>query len=54
MCSQRTRSADIGFSGGVGFKREPQLFLKPGDIVEVAVEGIGRLRNGVVDETGAA
>ncbi|NVO12476.1 MAG: fumarylacetoacetate hydrolase family protein [Rhodoplanes sp.] len=41
-----------GTPGGVGFKREPQLFMKPGDIVEVAVEGIGHLRNGVVDETG--
>ncbi|MFT7045347.1 MAG: 2-keto-4-pentenoate hydratase/2-oxohepta-3-ene-1,7-dioic acid hydratase in catechol pathway, partial [Celeribacter sp.] len=25
-------------------------WLKPGDVVEVAAEGIGTLRNGVVDE----
>ena len=39
-----------GTPGGVGFKREPQLFLKPGDVVEVEIGGIGLLRNGVADE----
>ena len=34
-----------GTPGGVGFKREPQLYMKPGDRVEVSVEGIGRLVN---------
>jgi 2-keto-4-pentenoate hydratase/2-oxohepta-3-ene-1,7-dioic acid hydratase in catechol pathway len=40
-----------GTPGGVGFKREPQLFLQPGDQVHVEISGIGVLSNGVVDET---
>lgn len=39
-----------GTPGGVGFKREPQLFLKPGDTVEVEIPGVGLLSNGVADE----
>ncbi|MBM3555956.1 MAG: fumarylacetoacetate hydrolase family protein [Alphaproteobacteria bacterium] len=38
-----------GTPGGVGFKREPQLFMKPGDSVEVEITGIGTLKNGVVE-----
>jgi acylpyruvate hydrolase len=36
-----------GTPGGVGFVRNPQIFLKPGDIVEIEIEGIGQLRNRV-------
>ena len=36
-----------GTPGGVGVFRDPQVFLKPGDVVEVEVEGIGTLRNPV-------
>jgi 2-keto-4-pentenoate hydratase/2-oxohepta-3-ene-1,7-dioic acid hydratase in catechol pathway len=32
---------------GVGYFREPRLALRPGDVVEVEVEGIGTLRNEV-------
>ena len=39
-----------GTPEGVGFARIPPLFLKPGDVVEVEVEGIGILRNTVVAE----
>lgn len=39
-----------GTPGGVGFKREPQLFLKPGDRVEVEISQLGTLVNGVADE----
>lgn len=39
-----------GTPGGVGFKRNPQLFLKPGDTVEVEISSVGLLRNPVVDE----
>jgi 2-keto-4-pentenoate hydratase/2-oxohepta-3-ene-1,7-dioic acid hydratase in catechol pathway len=39
-----------GTPGGVGLKRNPPLFLKPGDTVEVEVSGIGVLRNPVVAE----
>ena len=36
-----------GPPGGVGVFRDPQVFLKPGDVVEVEIEGIGTLRNPV-------
>jgi 2-keto-4-pentenoate hydratase/2-oxohepta-3-ene-1,7-dioic acid hydratase in catechol pathway len=39
-----------GTPGGVGFKRDPQVFMKAGDQVEVMVEGIGRLVNPVTAE----
>ena len=34
-----------GSPAGVGFGRDPKLFMKPGDRIEVEVEGIGRLSN---------
>jgi 2-keto-4-pentenoate hydratase/2-oxohepta-3-ene-1,7-dioic acid hydratase in catechol pathway len=36
-----------GTPGGVGVFRDPQVFLKPGDMVEVTIEGIGTLSNPV-------
>ncbi len=36
-----------GTPGGVGFARTPPVFLRPGDVVEVEIEGIGTLRNPV-------
>ncbi|MGH2908728.1 MAG: fumarylacetoacetate hydrolase family protein [Solirubrobacteraceae bacterium] len=39
-----------GTPGGVGFARTPPLWLTPGDLLEVAVEGIGRIANRVVAE----
>jgi 2-keto-4-pentenoate hydratase/2-oxohepta-3-ene-1,7-dioic acid hydratase in catechol pathway len=42
---------DLVFTGtppGVGFVRKPPVFLKPGDVVEVEVDGLGMLRNHVV------
>jgi 2,4-didehydro-3-deoxy-L-rhamnonate hydrolase len=38
-----------GTPAGVGFFRQPQLFMKPGDVVVIEVEGIGRLENHVID-----
>ncbi len=38
-----------GTPGGVGFVRNPQVFMKPGDTVEIEIEDIGMLRNRVVD-----
>jgi 2-keto-4-pentenoate hydratase/2-oxohepta-3-ene-1,7-dioic acid hydratase in catechol pathway len=40
-----------GTPGGVGNKRNPQIFLKPGDVCEIVVDAIGTLRNGVKDES---
>lgn len=39
-----------GTPPGVGFARKPPVFLKPGDEVEVEIEGIGTIRNRVVAE----
>jgi len=36
-----------GSPSGVGYGRDPKLFMKSGDVVEVEVEGIGLLRNPV-------
>ncbi len=36
-----------GTPEGVGFARKPPVFLKPGDVVEIEVGGIGVLRNDV-------
>jgi 2-keto-4-pentenoate hydratase/2-oxohepta-3-ene-1,7-dioic acid hydratase in catechol pathway len=37
-----------GTPPGVGFARKPPVFLKPGDVVEVEVEGLGVLVNPVI------
>ena len=39
-----------GTTGGVGAYRTPPVWMKPGDVVEVEVTGIGVLRNPVVAE----
>jgi 2-keto-4-pentenoate hydratase/2-oxohepta-3-ene-1,7-dioic acid hydratase in catechol pathway len=39
-----------GTPGGVGDKREPPLYMKAGDQVEVEITGVGLLRNSIVDE----
>lgn len=39
-----------GTPGGVGFARTPPVWLTPGDIVEVEIQGIGTIRNTVVAE----
>ena len=38
-----------GTPSGVGFVRNPPVFMKAGDVVEIDIEGIGQLRNPVVD-----
>jgi len=39
-----------GTPEGVGFARKPPLWMKPGDVVEVEIGGIGVLRNPIVAE----
>jgi 2-keto-4-pentenoate hydratase/2-oxohepta-3-ene-1,7-dioic acid hydratase in catechol pathway len=39
-----------GTPTGAGARFDPPRYLKPGDVVEVEAEGIGLLRNGVIDE----
>jgi 2-keto-4-pentenoate hydratase/2-oxohepta-3-ene-1,7-dioic acid hydratase in catechol pathway len=36
-----------GTPAGVGFGRKPPVFLKDGDVVEVEIAGVGRVRNPV-------
>jgi 2-keto-4-pentenoate hydratase/2-oxohepta-3-ene-1,7-dioic acid hydratase in catechol pathway len=40
-----------GTPGGVGFKRDPQVFMKPGDVVEVEISKIGILKNPIEAES---
>ncbi len=54
-CSKFTRlePGDVivtGTPGGVGSRREPPLWMKPGDVVEVEIDGVGLLRNPVTQE----
>ena len=49
-CSSFTtlRPGDVvvsGTPGGVGVKRNPPIFMRPGDAVEVEIEDIGTLSN---------
>ena len=39
-----------GTPGGVGDRRDPPLYMKHGDIVEVEISEVGRLVNPVLDE----
>ena len=39
-----------GTPAGVGLARKPPLWMKPGDICEVAVERLGRLVNPIAQE----
>jgi 2-keto-4-pentenoate hydratase/2-oxohepta-3-ene-1,7-dioic acid hydratase in catechol pathway len=40
-----------GTPTGAGARFDPPRYLKPGDAIEIEAEGIGLLRNGVLDET---
>jgi acylpyruvate hydrolase len=40
-----------GTPSGVGFKRDPPEFLKPGDEVEVYIESIGYLKNKIISSS---
>ncbi|KZM55493.1 fumarylacetoacetate hydrolase family protein [Aeribacillus pallidus] len=41
-----------GTPGGVGVARDPQVFLKDGDVVRIEIDGIGALENKVKKVTG--
>jgi acylpyruvate hydrolase len=41
-----------GTPGGVGFARQPPVWLLPGDIIEITIENLGTIRNRVVAEAG--
>jgi 2-keto-4-pentenoate hydratase/2-oxohepta-3-ene-1,7-dioic acid hydratase in catechol pathway len=51
----RLRPGDViatGTPGGVGFARQPPVWLQPGDVIEVTVESLGAISNRVVAEEG--
>ena len=55
VCSEAfaLQPGDVIISGtpaGVGFAQKPPIFMKAGDVVEVEVQGMGILRNQVVNE----
>ncbi len=39
-----------GTPSGVGMARTPELWLKPGDQVDITISGIGTLSNPVIEE----
>jgi 2-keto-4-pentenoate hydratase/2-oxohepta-3-ene-1,7-dioic acid hydratase in catechol pathway len=39
-----------GTPSGVGAARKPPLWMKPGDTIEVSIDGIGTLRNPIIQE----
>jgi len=39
-----------GTPGGVGARRDPPVWMKPGDVVEIEVDKVGVLRNTVADD----
>jgi 2-keto-4-pentenoate hydratase/2-oxohepta-3-ene-1,7-dioic acid hydratase in catechol pathway len=39
-----------GTPSGVGAARKPPLYMKPGDVCEIEIEGLGILRNPIVHE----
>ena len=49
----RLEVGDVIVSGtpaGIGFFREPKLYMQPGDVCEVEIESVGLLRNPIKDE----
>ncbi|MGV3650200.1 MAG: fumarylacetoacetate hydrolase family protein [Devosia sp.] len=43
-----------GTPTGAGARLDPPVWLKPGDVVEIEADGIGMLRNGVIDEASSS
>jgi 2-keto-4-pentenoate hydratase/2-oxohepta-3-ene-1,7-dioic acid hydratase in catechol pathway len=39
-----------GTPAGVGYARTPPIFMKPGDVCEIEIEGIGTLQNSIKDQ----
>jgi 2-keto-4-pentenoate hydratase/2-oxohepta-3-ene-1,7-dioic acid hydratase in catechol pathway len=39
-----------GTPAGVGYARTPPVWMQPGDVCEIEIEGIGTLSNPIVDE----
>lgn len=44
----------MGTPAGVGHARKPPVWMQGGDVCEIEIEGLGVLRNPIVDEAGTA
>ncbi len=44
----------MGTPAGVGYARKPPVWMKHGDTIEIEIEGIGVLRNPILDEDAGA
>ena len=53
-CLERGDVILTGTPGGVGYRRDPQVFLHPGDTATVTVDGVGELTNTFVAEERSA
>lgn len=42
-----------GTPSGIGHARDPKVYMKPGDVCEVEIEGIGILRSPIVSQSGS-
>lgn len=40
----------MGTCGGIGLMRKPPLFMKPGDVCDIEIDGLGVLSNPIIDE----
>lgn len=40
----------MGTPAGVGYARKPPVWMKPGDTIDVVIEGVGQLSNPIADE----
>jgi 2-keto-4-pentenoate hydratase/2-oxohepta-3-ene-1,7-dioic acid hydratase in catechol pathway len=40
----------MGTPAGVGYARKPPVWMKPGDTIEIDIEGVGVLSNSIADE----
>ena len=40
----------MGTPSGVGYARTPPVFMRAGDVCEIEIEGVGKLRNPIADE----
>jgi 2-keto-4-pentenoate hydratase/2-oxohepta-3-ene-1,7-dioic acid hydratase in catechol pathway len=52
-CFTELSPGDVIVTGtpeGVGAQRRPPIWLQPGDVVEVEIDGIGTLKNNIVQE----
>lgn len=39
----------MGTPAGVGYARTPPVWMRPGDVIEIEIEGIGTLRNTIAE-----